>query len=784
MMRAARTAFRPPPFVRSLGAGAAAAAGAWFLARWLDRRQSLDGWFFFDLATIWLWQLVFIAACLGAGWVLVRKLLPVQPRSRAETVALSFSAGVVLFVLGMYVGGALHIWGPVFATALPIVMLAIGARPALAAWRSAREAGTVPTVSLTGLPLVAAIAGLLGVGLLYLGAMAPDALNYDSTWVHLVIAQDYAREGRIVGFPGNWQLNVPHLASVVYAWGFMVPGLELPALRWMMALHSEFVMVVFMLVGIAAAVRWLAERYARGAWAAYLLFPGIFVYDSNIGGSADHFASMFVAPLLLITARVARRFDRGTCLLWGALAGGAFLSKVQSFYFLVPLTLGLLARTTALIVEARRHPDRDPTVRALVTGWALMGAACFLVLMPHLVSNFIFFRNPVYPLLLNVFTGSRPVVKDAVLQANYIMADWHWRSPPGLGAKLTSALELFFTFSFEPHYSFVDNLPVFGSTFTLSLPLLLFVGRAPRIWLGALASFGAIMLWALTYWVDRNLQVFLPLLIAVTAALMVRAWELGWLARAGVVALVLVQTAWGSALYFSGTDRMTAGMRLLRSGMQGRAEEQLRSHRADYVALGASLPKSAKVLLHDSHLSLGIDRPVYLDWVGYQAAIDYSTFRTPRDFDHRLRELGITHVVFLPGVQAPSTKQAEIIFDVFRDRYGRSPTSFGGLALFPMPAAAPPQEPPYQVLSIGVPELGDGLYPIEALGTVDTLPPQMKHVPPPSRTAASPAELLDAARVAIIGSGRALDPATSERLQREFREVQSQGGYRVLVRNP
>ena len=663
-------------------------------------------------------------------------------------------------------------------------MLAVGVRPALSAWRSARETGTVPTLSLTGLPLVAAIAGLLGVGVIYLGAMAPDALNYDSAWVHIVIAQDYAREGRIVGFPGNWQLNVPHLASVVYAWGFMVPGLELPALRWMMALHSEFVMVLFMLVGIAAAVRWLAERYARGAWAAYLLFPGIFVYDSNIGGSADHFASLFVAPLLLITARVARRFDRGACLLWGALAGGAFLSKVQSFYFLVPLTLALCARAAALAARARRHSAREPTVRALVTGWALMGAACFVVLMPHLVSNFIFFRNPVYPLLLNVFTSSRPVVKDALLQANYIMADWHYRSPPGLGPKLTSALELFFTFSFEPHYSFANDLPVFGSTFTLALPLLLFVGRAPRIWLGALASFGAIMLWALTYWVDRNLQVFLPLLVAVTAALMVRACELGWLARAGVVALVVVQTAWGSALYFSGADRMAAGMRLLRSGMEGRAEGLLRSHRADYVALGASLPKQAKVLLHDSHLTLGIDRPVYLDWVGYQAAIDYSTFRTAADFDHRLRELGITHVVYLPGVQAPSSKQAEIIFDVFRDRYGRSPTPFGGLALFPMPAAPPPQEPPYQVLSIGVPEVGDGLYRIDALDTVEGLPPQMKHAPRPSQTAASPGALLDAAKVVIVGSPGPLDPATNERLQREFHDVQSQGGYRVLVRNP
>jgi len=38
--------------------------------------------------------------------------------------------------------------------------------------------------------------------------------------------------------------------------------------------------------------------------------------------------------------------------------------------------------------------------------------------------------------------------------------------------------------------------------------------------------------------------------------------------------------------------------------------------------------------------------------------------------------------------------------------------------------------------------------------------------------------------VVIVGSPGPLDPATNERLQREFHDVQSQGGYRVLVRNP
>ena len=95
--------------------------------------------------------------------------------------------------------------------------------------------------------------------------------------------------------------------------------------------------------------------------------------------------------------------------------------------------------------------------------------------------------------------------------------------------------------------------------FTLSLPLLLFLHLfsrdARRLWLGALLALAAVFTWALTYWVDRNLQGVTPALIAITAAILVRAWEVGWHARAGVAALVLVQIGWGGNIYFQGADR-------------------------------------------------------------------------------------------------------------------------------------------------------------------------------------------------------------------------------------
>ena len=135
-------------------------------------------------------------------------------------------------------------------------------------------------------------------------------------------------------------------------------------------------------------------------------------------------------------------------------------------------------------------------------------------MLPHLLSNWIFYKNPMYPLFSNVFTGSTPSVSGGALQVTRTLADLHWHPPAALGERVRRALEMVFTFSFIPT---IDNLPV-GSTFTLSLPFLVTLKQGRRLWVGAFVGLSAVFLWAMSYWVDRNLQTFMPVLAAVTAA--------------------------------------------------------------------------------------------------------------------------------------------------------------------------------------------------------------------------------------------------------------------------
>jgi len=326
---------------RSTLLGLIGIAASIFLARFFGKSLPVSTWFVFDLATIWGWQVYLNLACAVGGYPVVKRLLP-PDRTPVETAAVCFPVGVVIFVVAMYVGGYLHLFSPAFAVALPAVMIVAGARPVLAAWRQARAADAgAPTVRIGGLlPLAITVGGILAVGVIYMGAMAPDVISYDATWNHLVIAQDYAREGRIVSFPADWNRNFPHLGSVLNTWAFLVPGLRLPQLRWMMAMHDEFSVFVWTLVGIAAAVRWMVGRQVRAAWVAFILFPGIFVTDNNLSASADHFVALFAAPLLMLTGMAFARMDRRVCLLWGVVAGGALLTKVQGVYIVLPAAAG------------------------------------------------------------------------------------------------------------------------------------------------------------------------------------------------------------------------------------------------------------------------------------------------------------------------------------------------------------------------------------------------------------------------------------------------------------
>src|SRR6266700_87480 len=182
---------------------------------------SFASWMLWKLLRLWFWGLLFSAGCLGLGAAVCRLAWRDQDVPRLEKWALAAAVGAVAFGTTMVVLGALRLYHPAVAVLLPVAGIAAGlGRSPLARLPDPRRW----TWSFDPLQLAVLAFGALSLALIYLHVLNPSATNYDAGWTHLVIGQDYAREGRIVP-AAEWAKDFPHLASIFYTWVFLGPGL-------------------------------------------------------------------------------------------------------------------------------------------------------------------------------------------------------------------------------------------------------------------------------------------------------------------------------------------------------------------------------------------------------------------------------------------------------------------------------------------------------------------------------------------------------------------------------
>ena len=745
---------------------------------WLNQHCRLGDWLAWTLATIWGWQMLLAASLVTCGHALIIRLFRIKCLSSLELVALAVPVGAVVFAMGVFVAGFLRLLGPVFAVVWPTLMLVLSLRSTQnlsedslvqvlrRAW-PARPRGPIS--------LAATLLGVIAVGLAYLQNFSPDSITYDAGWTHLNIAQDYAREGRIVPFLADWPKNLPHLGSVINTWSFLVPGLAVPASKYMMALHTEFAFFLWTLVGVSAGIARFGGR-GTGAWSALFLFPAVFVYDHCLGGGADHFLAFFAVPVFLAVFETVQALELRWWSLLAVVLAGAVLTKFQAILFVAPAMV-VLAIAVVLDLLRRRRLGQSIRAARIWRGPALAAGIGLVLTAPHFVKNLIYYRNPIFPFGQQLFTGSRPTLPDAALFADYILK--HWGMHPRTAALpwLESLFNAVTTFPCHTH------VPESGTLFAVSLLLAPLVPQSRRLGFALLFCLGTLVTWNLTYVQGRNLQAVLPILAVATGATLMRAFRVGWFAKVGIGALVLFQVVAGLDLFFASPDRIVHAMSLIRSAREGQARSRFDEYQRDYIALGKSLPKEAVVLMHNDHPNLGIDRTILHDWLGFQSLIDHRTFRNVHDFYARLNELGVTHVVYQPGIHPAETRQSEAIFAVFAARYRKQTKEFGPLRLIPMPAEPPP-ESPYEVLLTDIAEQPDGLYAVTDLIEPEELPFEMHHRKQPTTllTSGTQEALIGRAQVVLLGRKSSLDQAGRDLLSKQFESFVSYGGFEVLVR--
>ncbi|HKP55400.1 MAG TPA: hypothetical protein VJV78_01695 [Polyangiales bacterium] len=755
--------------------------GAYVFATQVGKGYPIELWLFWKMLKLWGWTLLFNLACASFGQFLIWRVLKLRALPALESAAMAMPTGVVALAMFMYAAGALGLYRPWFAVLLAVAMTVVGARDALRLAKEIWSEWHVPEGRSVLQGTLAAI-GAVCVGIIYLGVLSPDVLNYDATWSHQVIAQEYARLGRMVPFIADYNRNVPHLASLIYTWDHLIPTTR-AAERWMLALHAEFSLFIWTLVAVNAALRMiLNDQGLRRGWVCFFLFPIIFVYDSTLGGASDHVCGFFSVPIALAALRCSERFERGFAALLAIQCAGAVLTKLQAMFLVVPATLVLGACWLWQLVPLLRHRKREAeetrALRDLLWAPVLIGGLGLLLFSPHAVRQYVFHNNPLYPFMQDVFKASVPTVPDAAYLVANNLADPLYQPQGTFFEKLLHAAELFGTFSFVPHYSFTRDVPAFGSLFTLLFPCLVFV-RNRRLLLTAAIGAGAVLVWGMVYNVDRNLQAFMPVLVCTTGALIVTLWRLGWIARLGLIPLIAVQIVWGGdALFYSQQDRLDKGMDLIRSGYEGRAHKRFHDFRRSYLDLTKAIPEKARVLLHGSHISLGLMRETLLDIAGVQGLIHYNHLTNVRQLYDYYRRFGITHLVDEPRGSPSSTAQEEVLWDIFSAGYAVPLATFDDKRLFRMPDQPPPESPGYRVATIDVDSYHNGIYAIQKLNTIRFLPEHVRRYaepdqPMPKDTQTWPEWIKQADAVIVSVHQDVLDQPTKSVLRREYNVVRS-----------
>jgi hypothetical protein len=680
-------------------------------------------WLFWRYACYWLCSLVVACSCFGMGSRTLR-LLGVRGLSTLELLSIAFAIGLFEFELCMFVAGILHLYRTALFFVLPLLLITVNVNELYALWcrlAQRRRLLARKVQPLGALGLLALAFGFVGLLAVYFLILSPENVQFDSRWKHLALAEDYVAYGGVRRLDEGWVFDSrPHFTSYLFSWAFLLPKSRLFD-RMVLSAHLEFVtFLVTTLIGIPALVRRLVPRAdPRAVWAVRFLFPGVLLYDSSLAVGADHFGAMYGVPVCLVTLFAWRSLSVGWCALLGILLGAAAMVKETTAMLLAPIPIMALAARVLWLSAKRPVPGgsrlsvwRGPLVATLV------GLLCS---SPLWLTNWIFHGDPVYP-VLNRFLNVRPWTSESAYRLKWAYEEANMWQPPRTLEGVITSLKALATFSFVPNDwgKLHGRTPVFGSLFTLLLPILIVCRGRLRLWgLVGWVHF-SILCW---YWVhhqDRYLQGILPLMASATAALLFLAWRTGVIARIALSLLVALQVVWGGDVYFFQTHSMAKSplkksIDLLSSGFEGNYEKRFYVQ-GQFQAVARALPKHARVLVHDENNHLGLEAQSIMDRFPFEYGISYGLQESPRAVYELYRSLGATHILWAPKSKGTDSLAGDIMFYDFALRRAQSLGSPGGLRLAQMPDQAPSEPFNDTVAVFSCPgSYPTGLYPVSSL---------------------------------------------------------------------
>jgi hypothetical protein len=491
---------------------------------------------------------------------------------------------------------------------------------------------------------VAAAIYLLFVAFLVLRAATPPNAA-DEIIYHLSATNDFVKHGRVYPMFDNSLGNFPFLIHMIYAAG-LVAGSETAA-----RLFS-----LFLAVGTSFAIFGFCSRYVTrriGAVAMFAFFGAGMVTEVAVTSRID---VSLAGMLFLCTYSMINYLDsgeRGWLWISALLAGFSLGIKHTAAIWLALVAVMYLVQRVAI--------DRDRITAVLKAGvtYSLLALA---VASPWYLKNYVWFHNPVYPLL----TGE--VAEFGPQGVRYFDANDEQRLDAHFNAVRTEAPELVKTeeqelteaigarverhplrwweFFFDPEKYLMAEPYHFPNYLFLLIPFIVFVKR-PRwiLWL-LILSVGFVFFMTSTSWIARYLLPAYPSLTIVAAYTLVKLTER---VKQQKLAIFAVAATLGVVIAVGIRPMMTFNSFSYLAGIISRHDTVSRfPYYRPIEFINTQLPATARILVIGDQLSYGIER----EYVG-----DESWFATKwrrllvrnaslADVNDDLKRQGFTHVLY------------------------------------------------------------------------------------------------------------------------------------------
>ena len=408
-----------------------------------------------------LWALGFMVVGYGVGRaVLDLTRISENLDSLAEDIVFSIATGWGIIGMGAFFLGSLGFLSPALHVGLGIVLTAATYRQFIRLYDRVRSIWGRADLSAVEWILLATIftIGLWGLGLAFLPEYGIDALNS-----HLPAPATYIQEGRISFHP---EINFNNFPQTVEMW-FMESLLLMP--EGAGALLMGICHLLTALAIFALTRRFFGRGPALSAALIYLLMKK--VYRMATVAFIDQGLILMLVLGMFALIIYLEKPSRSRALLTGLMFGFACGIKYSAFITVI---------LAAIIAIAYILWTKQNFLKFLID-FALAGLVLLVVCSPWYIRNIVWFHNPFFPFYSSVFPSNGGVYQELAhdLQIDHRRM-LHMFSPENARDPIAFIL-MPFTIAFKQYGPYDAEVGAIGPWTLITLPLVIFLKRWPKI---------------------------------------------------------------------------------------------------------------------------------------------------------------------------------------------------------------------------------------------------------------------------------------------------------------